>query len=368
MTRETGTVVVLKKDLADENFYKQWDDPDGIAQVSPEKRKMLLSNPLCTAEDPFQILGLVGRRVVGRVDLIPGRFRVDGRQLPVLWGAGLFVSPEYRRIGMGGLLLRCWQELAQNAAGCGFSQMAYPLYKKMGWIDFAMERYVLLRRSRAVVEKCSIPLPLRTMLRSIADAALWLQGSLLSIWTACAAGNLCCREAEELPDGLDAAIADPHRRAGCHRSAAWIKWLLNNKTTDDPRNRQRLLLVHDKRGNPVAYFIIKVRFYETATRRQFKNLTLASLQDWVILDESKIRFAQLVLLAVREMRRWDPDGTEIILPEANTGLDVRCLGLLRAGQFHIMIHPRHDSPLQEAGLQDKRAWRIRPAEGDNFFA
>src|SRR5205814_10295784 len=95
-----------RKDVRDGTCFKQWDDPDHIARPSAEKLTALLDNPLAGADDePLQIIGASGKRVIGRIDLIAGELAVDGQRVPIFWGSNLYVLPAFRSTLMGVLLV-----------------------------------------------------------------------------------------------------------------------------------------------------------------------------------------------------------------------------------------------------------------------
>ena len=108
--------------------------------AQPQRRR---SGPACGRGDT----------IAGKVDLIAGEIDVAGQPTPTLWGSALFVAPEYRGSGAGVMLIRKMQGMHPTMSICGVSQAIHPIYQKLGWNDLEMPRHVLLRRSRAVVEK-----------------------------------------------------------------------------------------------------------------------------------------------------------------------------------------------------------------------
>jgi len=146
-------VEVRKSDLAADAWTHGWDDPDGIARYDAARRAALLHNPASESDDDVvSLVGLAGRRVIGRFDAINGRLRLDGTEVPVVWGSSLFVAPEFRAGGMGLRLMLRFQALAPTVAVCGISQAVHPIYQKLRWTEFQMPRFVLVRRSRAFLE------------------------------------------------------------------------------------------------------------------------------------------------------------------------------------------------------------------------
>ena len=135
---------------------------DSFAVLSPQKRRALLENPLSDSDDDaVQFLGVRGGRAAGRLDAIVGRFDVceagmraaPSTAVPCLWASYLYVPPEHRNTLLGVTLVLKLQQSHANVAVCGVAQVVLPLYQKLRWRDFEMPGYILLRRSRSVVER-----------------------------------------------------------------------------------------------------------------------------------------------------------------------------------------------------------------------
>src|SRR4051812_48474837 len=98
MADQLSLHILRKGDLKSAKCYDAWDDPDRIAAPTPEKLRTLLENPLAgDDEEPIQIIGLSGKRVIGRIDLIAGSIAIAG-QSPgrIFWGSHLFVPENFR--------------------------------------------------------------------------------------------------------------------------------------------------------------------------------------------------------------------------------------------------------------------------------
>jgi hypothetical protein len=370
MTEEIAVRLIRKAELRGADPYAEYDDPAGLAQMPAAKRNALLANPLSDSEDdPIQLLGVQGRLVTGRIDLLPGQVVVAGEPTRAMFASGLFVPPEYRSTGTALMLLLKMQSLWPASMVCGVSQMVYPIYGKLlRWVDFAMPRYVLLRRSRVLVERyCGRGLHSR-VLSSVADLGLLAWRNVLGLLASPPrVGRELQERSGEPPPELDAAFARLPDSARCHRSAAWLKWLLENDFRDEPRNSQSWHGLFDETGRLVAYYVVKVRFHAEASQLGLKNFLLGSVADWLVLDPGRVDELAVVLAATRSLAKLGVDAVEICTPDEKLGSQLRSLGCVRAGELRLLFKANPKSPLAGKRFHELGAWRLRPCEGDHFF-
>jgi hypothetical protein len=361
--------VVCKAELAADAWSARWDDPDRLAELTPEKRAALLSNPLSTSDDdPMQLVGTIGERVVGRWDLIVGRFEAGGEPIPCHWGSGLAVPAEYRRTLLGVQLILKQRSLAHTAGVCGVSQLAHPIFAGLKWHDFAMPRHIALRRSRSVVERYLGSGPAGRVGRAAADAGLLGQRTYLGALRRLRAVGLRCEQVDRMGSELDEALARPDRPVAAHRSSAWVNWLVGNSFHAEPQSRRGLFYIRDEDERVVAYFLAKCRLYEAASHHGFRNVLLGSLQDWLVLDSSRVDLERILLFAVERLSAWNVDAIEVCLPEDEAATPLARLGFARVGELHVLVGASSKSPLAAPAYREAGAWRLRPAEGDNFFS
>jgi hypothetical protein len=361
--------VVSKAEIADHASAPGWEDPDGLAVLTPEKRAALLTNPLSTRDDdPVQLLGTIGERVVGRWDLLAGRFRVGGEDVPCHWGSGLAVPEAYRRTLLGVQLILTQRSLLDAAAVCGVSQRALPVFTGLKWRDFALPRYVALRRSRAVVERFLGSGPAGRAAATVADAGLFAQRAYLAALRRVRASGLSCEPVARMGAELDDALARPDRPVAAHRSSAWVNWLLGNSFHAESQAQRGLFYILDRHERVAAYFVVKCRFYEEASQQGFRNVLLGSLQDWLVLDRARVDLSHVLLFAFERLSAWDVDAIEVCVPDDEAGTPLARLGFVRVGELHVFVQAAGANPLASPAYRDAAAWRLRPAEGDNFFS
>jgi hypothetical protein len=228
-----------------------------------------------------------------------------------------------------------------------------------------MPRYILLRRSRAIVERYVKKRSLVPPLRVLADAGLLAARSLSAAVRLLRTSGLRVEHVDRATPELDEALAKSQPAIATHRSAVYINWLLDHFFETDARNRRGLFYVRGRDGRLVAYFIGKSRFYETATHRNFKNLQLGSLQDFRIFDPAAISPMKLILLSVGEVAKWNPDAIEICVPPDCDGVRLRRWGFVPVGNLHLLVKCGSNQRLATSKDQE---WTIRPGDGDNFFS
>lgn len=365
MRESTPIRLVPREALRGEANAAPHADPGSLAALTPEKLHAILDNPLNGGDDEIvQVIGTRGGSVVGRLDLIEGRIDVDGRPVRCTWTSNLYVPVDARSSLLGLTMLLKAQQLHDVIGVCGVSQMALPLYQGMKWRHFRLPRFVLLCRSRAVVERYLPNRLVAAPLGLLADAGLAVLRWLVAGAVAVLAPGLRVEPLAAATPELDEALARNMPGVATHRSARFIDWLLTHSFDADPRNRRGLFAVRCRDGRLVAYFVAKSRFYPVATQREFRNLQLGSLQDFRIFAPDVVSPLQLVLLATRAIAAWRPDAIEVCIPPDCGRPRLRPWGFLPAGTLHLLVKCGGQPRLATARDDE---WVIRPADGDNFF-
>lgn len=377
MAGEITLHVVTRGELEANDYGARWEDmeekaPDGttvtIVRMNPEKRRAILESPLPYGDDdPVRIVATVDGRAIGRCDVLPGLVEVRGEVVPCLIGSSLYVVEPWRDSLAGPKIVMRLNKLHHTIIGCGVSRAALPVFTGLRWRPVAMPRYVLVRRSRPVVERYLGPGAATDVASLAADGALALHWGALAAARALSCSELSVEQAERLPPEVD-GLSEPRR----YEVEVWhgrenVNWLLAQSFRADPTARKGLYLVRDRRGRIVAYFLTKARLWEHASRRGFRNLFLGALADWTIFDPSAVRFEQLALLAARELGRIGVHAVEYCLPPDERDARLARLGCRNVDAMYFIAHLSKESPLVRLGLDDPAEWRIRPASADHYF-
>jgi hypothetical protein len=360
--------VVLRHELEAGEIYRQWDDPKQLARPTAQKRAAILSNPFSGPDDPAQIIGLIGNRVVGRMDLLPGQLSLRGAPTRILYASMLFVEEEFRHTGIGLMILMKIAALNPIVGACGISQMIAPVYEKLRWTNFALPRMVLVRRSRAVIETKIKSKLLARIVAAVVDTGLALQRLVLWTILAVRARGLRLEEAPTMPAAFEDLLKPRSDEIAPIHSIAWYNWLLANRFDDSPKLRRRLMIVSDWANKPVAFFLVRSRFYESATQRQLRNITFGSVQDWKIFEPGAISLFMLVVLAVKTLCKDCSDAVEIPTFEPGLMVSLKRFVFLQVGSLNFLFRGAPGSALADKSLHDPSLWSIKPADGDNFFS
>jgi hypothetical protein len=365
MTELLGLHVVTKADLAAARSPGPWSDPHRLLAMPEGKRRALVSNPLSDGEeDPVRIVATQDDVVVGRLDVIVGRIRVAGAPARCLWTSDLWVPEEFRSTLAGVRLVLRLQSLNHTVGACGVSQAALRLFEGLRWRDAPMSRYVLVRRSRPIVERYLGAGVGATVARAALDGALRVHGGLLAATSALRRRRLRYERVAEMPPTLDPQLAAADGLLAAHRSAAWVNWLLRNSFYEALPVHPALYLVRDRAGRVVGYFLTKATTYPS--HQGFEDVVVGSLKDWMIFDPSALSLGELVSCAVRALLRRDVEAIEVCLPPAASPR-LRALGFVRRGSLHLFLKGSAGSPLARVETSEGTVG-LRPADGDNFFS
>ena len=338
--------------------------PAELGAISPGLREFLLANPVTTGDgaEPVQILGLKENKVVGQMNLVCGRVCVEGQQVPILWGSEFVVPPEHRTTGVGVMILLRMQRLPYAVGVVGASQMAAPLYCKLKWGDLVTPRFILLRRLRPVIENCVGKGLLAGLISMVGDLGLRILGYGLAILTRWTTRDLQVEQLERMPEALDPLLGRLDKPAYCHRSAAWLNWVLAARP-----GTSALYLVRDRQRQPVGYFIIMHRHHDTAGGGKWKNILLGSVKDWMTFDPLVLTDTQLVLLALVQLMLHEVDAIDVCVAEPEVGRFLRRCGLKQMGGMHFSFYGLPNTPLAKEKYRHLDVWRLRPVDGDYFF-
>jgi len=364
VTAQGTTVVVLRKrDLS--GAGERWNDPNGITASAESRRGILLSNPSLRDDDPVQLVGLQGNRVIGSSCVISGRMVVESQEHPFLWCSNLFVDPAARRTMIALKIVKALQELSPTVAVCGTSHAAYALYKAFGWIDFAMPRYILLRRSRPVLERRIGEGMLSRCLRIPVDSGLRMFNHRLLRPRSRLEWNVSRAVPQELAERLDGR-PDEKPNTFLKRGAETVQWQLNGGIPGTPGDCNFLVTIYAA-GTLAGYAAAKVKFFPVASAQGYRNLRLGSLYDWCILDREKLSFRDLVACASRELVERGADAVELCATDTQEEAILRSMWLPRMGENHLMWRTEKGGTLDHERYRNRERWHIRPGDDDLFI-
>src|SRR5690606_39168445 len=130
-----------------------------------------------------RVLAVADDEIVGKEDLLPGELIVNGERIETDWGSGMFVPEAHRGRGIGRKLAEHRMKLHDVSCSCGVSSMLFPIYRKLGWHDLSMRRYILLRKARPLARRTFGQGSIGSLVTAAGNVALLGHRALLGTWT-----------------------------------------------------------------------------------------------------------------------------------------------------------------------------------------
>ena len=336
--------------------------------LEAKKSRALINNPFAELNDTIaKIVGSCDEVEIGHEYVFPLCLRTSQGEITVLAGSGLYVSPEYRRSGLGMDLpeLRWQNSPSKIALGAALSQMALPVHQLLDYIVFLLPRNIMLWRSRALVETKLKGLAAKCM-AFVLDCGIWLYSLFLRAVCSCKLNGLTIEEVSPDDESMLGTVAkliseDSAPFSEVH-NARWLRWHMTESfSLDGP---MRLFAVR-KRGEVVGFYMTKKRFHEQASHRGFKNVWLGSVMEWQVKKGFEKKLGWLLVHAALLLKKERMDAVEI--PSADKSLNrfLHCICWRQVGESNFVIKAGEGSSLfgneEMAKIEN---WRLRPAMGD----
>ncbi len=332
-------------------------------------RQVLCSNPFRDGRNVVAVkVGVVDGKVAGSEYVFPLLMKCDGRVVAAGGGSTTTVEKWARKSGLGAEISEMMPDRRDGdfdvGFGVGMSQRAVLIHRMLGCSIFEYPRFVLLLKSRSVLEGKLSGWTLRVTSR-IVDLMIACYAKLVAFIALVACGKV---RAIKVDPGDDSQIkileglAQSNNSRFCElHDAAWFKWVLNNSlSADGPANAY---LIYASNA-PVGFFMVKKRFHEQASHRGFKNVWLGSVIEW----DAKAGYASKVLWSILRWAlkaRKDLDAVEFPVYELFAQKFLRRLGWQHVGDANFSYKIRPGSDFDEpAGMNDPSNWRLRPGMGD----
>lgn len=363
----TNNIDYYYRTLLEGNKPTHLIDPYDIFKNTEPKRKVISDNPFKISDkDIFQILGIVDKRIVGTVLLMPNMLSIKGKLYNSLIGHGLSVEPECRGKGIGSKLTdnRLDFSKTHSLLICAASQMQLPILKRLGSHIFLLPRMILLKRSYSVIENKIGPKSAK-LLAPIVDLFLKLlqysikQGRKKLI-------NRGFKEVvnEEIPIEVETIIAADKSDFKEVHNCQWFKWVRDNSLVDDQTLKKEFVMVYME-DKAVGFYMTKKRFYERASHRGYKNISMGSVMEWGTIAPDIISDNEICLLAISSFSN-NVDAIELCCANEEMANWFKKKRLVRIGESNLVVRYRPDSVLASAnGIDNPANWRLRPAMGDN---
>ena len=338
------------------------DDEYGIGSLFTDShRKAFLANPFLRDESsPLLYLSRVDGQVGGILMLFPCEMLAGDKIVEVQEGSTLEVAERFRHLAIGVDImfypLTCG--LRDVILYAGISEMALPIYKKMGFKVLEYPRVMQLRNSRSLLmSKGLTGFPLYCL--------TFLSNSFLRVWrslsklVSCKLGRKYeIREMSIIPEWVDDILRkDTHKYMELHNKK-WFEWNLHNRLNNNSRNVQRFFAIFDN-NNPIGFFMIKER-YRAIAGGKLKDVVVGSIVEWGSFDEKRLDESDIYMMASKVFPD-DVDIVEYATSDYRTIRRLKMCGFIPHGFAHIIVN---DIKKKYPDISDINNWRVRYGYAD----
>jgi len=326
----------------------------------------LRNNPsMCSLDDICQIVAINDKEVIGATNCFVNKILIDNKKHNVQSGFFLYTDEKYRKLSVGADIMIKFKNLGQceDIVLAGISQMALPLYKALKYKIFKFPRFILLKKSRVVLESVLKVngLTLRG-LSILGDLCLMMHNTLLDVYIKIKNKGLTIEKVNEVPDIIeDIIMKDKHKYKECH-DKEWFEWNLKYTFSSDERNKKELYVIK-KKGDIIGFFVTKIEFHTEAGAGKFHNIFLGSVMEWGSIDETKYTEEMIQLSAIAAFPNY-VDGVQFASNDTNTQKKFKSLGFFSAGYANMALFFRS---IKDKAINDINNWRIRLSAGDTLI-
>lgn len=337
-------------------------------EVPSMVKRIVSENPSNEGRDVVvQKLGVVDGRIGGAAYSFPTRMDVDGCLVKSCTGGELSVEDWAKRSGLGFVLCDFAESNAdgdhQIFEGAGLSQIAVKVHRFMGFKIFEYPRYIMLLKSRAVVE-LRFSGWVGKVFCGVLDFAIALYSLIVKLFyrfnnKVTVVEAVTSDEAAKI-DAVAQFTRDGSKFSEVHDSA-WFRWILNCSYIPERKIGLYLVKQHD---TPIGFFMFKKRFHEQASHRGFKNVNLGSIIEWGCMKgKERILLWNIVNWVAKQ--RKELDAVEFPANESFAQKFLKRLGWRQVGNANFAYNIRPNAGfVAPEGMDDPANWRLRPAMGD----
>ena len=338
-----------------------FDDPYRICQWTPEALAVFRDNPFRQRQNELvQLVGAVDGTAAGSLKFLPGELTVNGEPHTVVWCSGLYVVPQHRNSLLGISLLKEARDSFEVIGGSAVSDLAFPIFKRLGWLDFPLTRYIMPCTCKPIVDQLCGADGVTPFVRPLVDLVLFLHRCLLQARAAVFCRNFRSAACSLVPDSLDRSLSTLNQVLGCHRSSRWLNWNLHHSLNPSSRLTKNLYLVRDRTDRIVAYYITRVKHRKKDPNRKIGDLLVGSVLDWGIFDASAVKKKPLYLDAANRLSAQGVDVVEICDTASYASMPI---GFKRVGQHRFVLLSNVEDP--KFTNDQAPIWELRQIDGDS---
>lgn len=346
--------------------YMDLEDPYGILALTELKRRAFVNNPfLCYWNKYSQQVGYADGKAFACEFQFPVLLKTPLDMRFILAGSTTFVAKEYRKCGVGLHFgtNRDAQAPDVGSSGSSMSQMMVKMLKLLKANIFELPRYIMLFKSRAVVEMF-LKTPLNHGVSAVADCVLCVFYRFVSGMERIENRHyqfkdVSVEDVEGIKEIASIISRDPHAFAEVH-DERWLKWMMTESFEGQPMSTTAVI----RGGKTVGFYMTKKRFYEKASHRGFRNVWLGSIMEWQVVSAEERHLPWLLLHAALQFR-GQVDAVEVVTNDCHIAKLFKFFLARHIGDGNYTYNPAGRDPLwKHPGLCDENCWRLRPAMCD----
>lgn len=331
------------------------------ALFTDSHRAAFLANPnLKDEQQPLLCLSRVDEKVGGILMLYPSAMLVDNERVDTMGASTLEVAEELRHLALGVELMFYPIRNKDNniVLYAGVSEMALPMYKKIGFRVLEYPRAMQLRKSRSILASKGLSgVPLK-VLSWMVDSCLLALRSFSKLFCLRLGKRYSVKEENHVPEWAESMVLrDNHKYKELH-DQKWLEWNLKYNLHGRSRDKQRFYSIYDKE-TPVGFFMIKERFREVAGG-VLKNLVVGSIVEWGSYDEQILKESDIYALASKCFEK-DVAIVEIASADIKALKKMKKYAYLPHGFSHIIFK---DLKRKYSDISNIDNWRVRLGYAD----
>lgn len=350
-------------ELGDSSWPNQFADPYKLIERSAWRVRTFQRNPyLKDTRHPAQMIGVVDGKAMGYIGPFPLHMFADGRIYEAEAGDDLFVHPDYRKSGYALDIMETLNNLSCDhlSINTGLSDMAQRLCQLLGQTNFTVLKFAYIKRCGHLFDAV-LPKAARMVICPCLNVAFWCHRQLLGVLLSFKVRGLLMKEISSEDDAsLSAAselIRADSRRFRQDIDERWLKWVLENDFSDDPKMVKKMYGIYRK-GTMIGFALVRTSIRSGRCRIlewQFDKAS-STKEPWLLIWIARqlIRSANFVAIAVGAEDKPVVGVLSKLLPQTKRQM--------------VSIGLGENSPLQKhQGYDDPRNWRLRPGMGDSCF-
>ena len=358
--------------MDDVDIRQQFDDQYGILTYQYiQRRTILFNNPFLDKDSmnkTFLYIAFDDKEdvsnkptVIGRCYYFPTQLKLCDKIVLVQSGSAVYVQEAYRHQAVGAEMFTfsTFSEDYEQRLYAGISPMALPIFRKLRYNVFSMQRLFLRKNySPYLLRKVKfgkLVSLLSPIINYFATLPLHLYGKTHKMNKKFIV-ELCDR----VPQWVDGMVLnDGHKFMEIHNHK-WMQWQLQGAFRSEQNNKQQFYAIYKKDRQPIGFFLTKQRILDKKNK-----FFLGSIVEWGSNDEMILSESNIYELALNTFSK-DVYMIDIATDTYETISRMKILGFVDGGKEHIIYKNNIDTIYND--IQDQKMWRLRYGYADTVFS